>query len=252
MKDITSYYLKNNLNRIFNLKNKFQKNKNSKKLTLKSIKPFIPDIEDLVILHKLIIKHKITSVMEFGAGYSTIAMADAIFHNLKKNKISNKKGIGIHSCESNKKYFKELKVPNELKNLIKINYSKVVMTTFNSRLCTVYKKIPKINPQLIYLDGPDLYSVKNTINNFSTNFDECVPISADVLLIEPFLLPGTIIVVDGRISNVRFLENNFQRKWKKTEYKKIDLTVFILNEKPLGRHNFEDMYKRNLLANKYL
>ncbi len=121
------------------------------------------------------------------------------------------------------------------------------MTNFNFRLCTVYKKIPKINPQLIYLDGPDLYSVKNTINNFNTNFDECVPISADILLIEPFLLPGTIIVVDGRVSNVRFLENNFQRKWKKIVYKNIDLTTFILNEKPIGKHNSEDMRKRNLL-----
>ena len=87
----------------------------------------------------------------------------------------------MHSCEANKNYFKKLKIPNELKNLIKINYSKVVMTNFNSRLCTVYKKILRISPQLIYLDGPDLYSVKNTINNFSTNFDECVPMSADIL-----------------------------------------------------------------------
>ena len=242
MKNITSYYLKNNLNRIFDLKKNFKNNKVSKKLTLKSINPFIPDIEDLVILHKLIIKHKITSVMEFGAGYSTIIMADAIFKNLKKNKINIDKKIGVHSCEANKNYFKKLKIPNELKNLIKINYSKVVMTNFNSRLCTVYKKIPRISPQLIYLDGPDLYSVKNTINNFSTNFDECVPMSADILLIEPFLLPGTIIVVDGRCLMLVF-ENNFQRKWKKTVYKKIDLTTFILNEKPIGKHNFEDLRK---------
>ncbi len=88
MKNIASYYLKNNLNRIFDLNKKFKNDKVSKNLTLKSINPFIPDIEDLVILHKLIIKHKITSVMEFGSGYSTIIMADAIFRNLKKK--SNK------------------------------------------------------------------------------------------------------------------------------------------------------------------
>ena len=121
------------------------------------------------------------------------------------------------------------------------------MTSFNSRFCTAYTKIPRINPQLIYLDGPDLYSVKNNIYNFNTDFDECVPISCDILRIEPFLLPGTIVVVDGRKSNVRFLENNFQRKWRKTIYKNIDLTTFYLNEKPIGNYNLLDMKNRNLL-----
>ena len=121
------------------------------------------------------------------------------------------------------------------------------MVQFNSRICTVYKKIPRINPQLIYLDGPDLFSAKKNINNFSTNFDECVPMSSDILMIEPFLLPGTIIIVDGRQSNVRFLENNFQRKWKKRKFRNIDLTTFILEEKPIGRYNFLDLKNRNLL-----
>ena len=38
---------------------------------------------------------------------------------------------------------------------------------------------------------------------------------------EPFLLPGFIIVVDGRVSNVRFLENNFKENGKKTIIKKL-------------------------------
>ena len=40
-----------------------------------------------------------------------------------------------------------------------------------------------------------------------------MPMSCDILKIEYFLKPGTIIVVDGRTSNLRFLINNLQRKW---------------------------------------
>jgi hypothetical protein len=247
MKNFSEYFYENKLDKLLTLDKFFLKNKKTNKLVIKSKQLFVPDIEDLVILHKLIIKHKITSVMEFGAGYSTIIMAEAIFRNFKKFKFKQRKNCGVHSCETNTKYYNKLKVSKNLKSLIKIYNSNVIMTKFNSRFCTAYKKIPKINPQLIYLDGPDLYSVKNDISNYSTNFDECVPISADILMIEPFLLPGTLIVIDGRQSNVRFLENNFQRKWKKKVFKNIDLTIFVLKEKPLGKVNFLDMKNRNLL-----
>ena len=36
--------------------------------------------------------------------------------------------------------------------------------------------------------------------------------SCDILMIENFLMPGTIIVVDGRGANAEFLRKNFKRK----------------------------------------
>ena len=50
-------------------------------------KPFIPfpiDVNDLVNLHKTILKRKVFTVMEFGLGYSTIIMADAILKHKKE------------------------------------------------------------------------------------------------------------------------------------------------------------------------
>ena len=61
--------------------------------------------------------------------------------------------------------------------------------------------------------------------------------SCDIIKYEHFLTPGTIIVIDGRMANVRFLKANFQRNWSYHYYEKIEMSVFYLNEKPLGKPN---------------
>ena len=61
--------------------------------------------------------------------------------------------------------------------------------------------------------------------------------NSDLLEIEPILLPGTIIVTDGRTANALFLKNNFQRNWKYYYDKKRDQHIFYLNDIPLGTHN---------------
>ena len=61
--------------------------------------------------------------------------------------------------------------------------------------------------------------------------------AADILSIEHFLCPGTLIVVDGRTANARFLECNFQRNWKHLYSVDYDQHFFELLEKPLGVYN---------------
>ena len=61
--------------------------------------------------------------------------------------------------------------------------------------------------------------------------------SADLCLIEPTLLPGCFIVVDGRTSNARFVKNNFQREWEYAWHKDRDISTFELKEEPLGTLN---------------
>ena len=74
------------------------------------------------------------------------------------------------------------------------------------------KKIPKINPDFIYLDGPDQFNIKGKINGFNINQNDLMPMTSDILKIEHFLKPGTIIIVDGRASNSRFLKIKFSKK----------------------------------------
>ena len=59
--------------------------------------------------------------------------------------------------------------------------------------------------------------------------------SSDILKIENFLLPGTIILVDGRKANARYLKRNLKRQWKYKEDPYSDQTFLLLVEKPLEK-----------------
>ena len=60
--------------------------------------------------------------------------------------------------------------------------------------------------------------------------------SADLCLMEPTLLPGCFIVVDGT-NNARFIKNNFQRGWLYTWHVERDISTFELKEEPIGTLN---------------
>jgi hypothetical protein len=66
---------------------------------------------------------------------------------------------------------------------------------------------------------------------------ERTPIAADVLLMEPSFIPGTIIHFDGRTNNVRFLQKNLQRDWRFDCNQEEDYTTMLLDEPRLGKIN---------------
>ena len=172
-------------------------------------------------------------------------MADALKKNKKKyeefvkNKIRRKNLFECHSIENNKNWILKCKrnIPFEFldKNIINIHLTKVITSTFSDRVCTYYELMPNICPDLIYLDGPDQYSPEGDLRGISTRHPDRMPMSADILAMEHFLNPGTLIVVDGRGANARFLKSNLQRNWKYNYYENFDQHFFELIEEPLGR-----------------
>jgi hypothetical protein len=54
---------------------------------------------------------------------------------------------------------------------------------------------------------------------------------------EPTLLPNTLILVDDRVNNARFLKRNFQRPFHRQYDSQVDVTTFELVEPPLGRRH---------------
>ena len=145
----------------------------------------------------------------------------------------------INSYENVKKYYLKLnkiKKKNNLKNL-KISFSSVKYEEINNRICSRYSKLKFNNPDFIYLDGP----APETIKGLNLN----MPMSGDILYYEHYFNPGTIIIVDGRTANARFLKTNFQRNWIFRRDKMNDLSIFYLNESPLGKKNKKiiDFYK---------
>ena len=208
---------------------------------------FPAEAEDLVRLHQLIRTRKCFTVLEFGVGYSTIVMADA----LRKNQlewealdnppdIRNRFMFQILTVDASRKWLSKTResVPSDLAERVHLSHSEVEIGTFNGHLCHFYKKLPNIIPDFIYLDGPDPKDVQGEINGMSFQCDERTVMSGDLLLMESTFLPGTFILVDGRSNNVRFLQRNFTRNYEVNWAKIGDVTSFELNEERLGKYNF--------------
>ena len=92
-------------------------------------------------------------------------------------------------------------------------YEPAMMTTDQSGCGQGYVSVyyyprNEFNDCMNYLDGPHPLDPIGKINNVSFQCVERTPISADILYLESTLLPGTTILVDGRVNNVRFLKNN--------------------------------------------
>ena len=62
----------------------------------------------------------------------------------------------IYCVDTSKKWINNTKkkIPNYLKKFVKFTYSNVQVISYNGEICHIYKKIPDINPEFIYLDGP--------------------------------------------------------------------------------------------------
>ena len=56
---------------------------------------------------------------------------------------------------------------------------------------------------------------------------------------EPFLLPGTVILVDGRTANARFMRDNFQQNWIYEHFEEYDIHLFMHREHPLSVYNLK-------------
>ena len=64
-----------------------------------------------------------------------------------------------------------------------------------------------------------------------------MPMVCDLIKLEFFFIPGTIIVCDGRSANAYFLKNHFKRKWVHKHDIKNDQHIFYLIDPVLGEHN---------------
>ena len=208
--------------------------------------PLPPDLDDLARIHKLIRKRKSFTILEFGVGLSSIVIADALSKNKKefeklsfKPELRNNYMFQLFCVDADNKWIEHSKkyFPSKLKGLIHFHHSAISIGTFNDRICHYYDTLPDIVPDFIYLDGPAPKDVKGCLNGLTFQCDERTVMSADILRMEPILLPGTLILVDGRTNNARFLSNNFQRNFEIIWDKESDITTFDLKEERLGKYN---------------
>lgn len=204
------------------------------------------DKTDLVRIHQLIRQRKCFTVLEFGVGYSTGIIADALHKNKldwatlnPAPKIRNRFMFQCFSVDTSKEWMAVAKnrIAKPLLPFIQFHFSRVEIGTHQGQLCHFYKSIPDVIPDFIYLDGPDPAAVEGDINGMTFQCKERTVMSGDLLLMEPTLLPGTFVLIDGRTNNARFLANNVRRNFEIIWDRKGDVTTMELREERLGKYN---------------
>lgn len=201
--------------------------------------PYPPQRDDLVRLHYLVVSRKVTTILEFGSGHSTRVFDHALGFNQRQfglefsERLRGSNLFECHTVEDDPHWFGHTKASYEFENVY-FSLAATHVSSFNDRICTFYSELPNVCPDLIYLDGPDQFSAKGAVRGISTAHPDRVPMAGDVLAIEHFLLPGTLVVVDGRSANARFLKANFQRNWQYWYSEQHDQHFFELVESPLG------------------
>ena len=202
-----------------------------------------PNLNDLARLLKVCKLTNPSKIVEFGSGFSSY-----IFHNYLVNKPDHNESLNyLHIIEVHKKYMdiacNRFKKSNKKIKVIK-DICSVTPNLYRDDGSHKYSANYRFNPDIIYLDGPDPVDILNS--KFFKN-SQRVPISSDILSIESWLIPGTIVIIDGRIANVEYLKNNLKRQWDWSTNYENDCSIAILKDKPLGKKNIENLKSRGLI-----
>ncbi|MDP2641547.1 MAG: hypothetical protein Q8P39_03440 [Candidatus Yanofskybacteria bacterium] len=205
-----------------------------------------PDWRDLARLHSLARKRKVFTALEFGVGRSTVVLADALYQNKRewegvqdKPEIKKQDPFTLFSVDASEVWLKnaQMSLPQAIQGHVEFHHSRVTVGEFNGRVCHFFESIPDAVPDFIYLDGPDPLDVEGEAHGLSWKNPERTVMAGDILRIEPTLLPGTFVLIDGRTNNARFLACNLQRQWDIHHYEKEDVTTMELQEPALGERN---------------
>lgn len=198
----------------------------------------------LEFLKNLILKKKRLRIIEFGTGISTLIISKCLqLNKIKYENIAKKfreKNFICHTVDNNKKFLNYTKkniLQLGLNKFVKLIFVDLIMQDYNGYIVSGCNYLPNINPDLILLDGPDQSLIKGSCQNIDFSNKSFTPIQIDICKMEPYLTPGTIILIDGRTNNALFLKKKLYRKWKYKYYKKIDQHLFELVDPILGNYN---------------
>ncbi len=219
--------------------------------------PYFIDLCDLARLHFVCLKNRVTSVLELGSGHSTFFLAHAMY-TMKLvfgSRVSHFNRISpvfsVHSVDESKDFLEitSARIPDTLSAIVHFYHSSVEVREHDGRICTVYDSLPDVGFDLLYLDGPSQYASPKSVGGISFNKPFRFPLSFDPLRLEFFMEPGSIVLVDGRTTNVSFLKAYFKRSWRIHQNIKQDFSIFTLIDSPLGEINLNKLAFRDMLNN---
>lgn len=173
-----------------------------------------PDFSDLWFLYKVVRNRKPRCILEFGSGCSTVIMAQAVWENQRESTGKNQ-GV-IYSVDANR-YWAGVTIetmPEHLNGICQVIYSSLTEVDFFSAPAWRHANLPDVVPDFLYLDGPALTPERR--------------VAVDVLEIENRLVPGFLMVIDGRKENTQFLMKHLKRRYKVTHRRQFRNSTFEL------------------------
>jgi hypothetical protein len=162
---------------------------------------YAPYYEDLWLLYRLVRKLKPQCVLEFGAGCSTVVMAQAIHEN----------GTGhLYSVDAVEHWARVTwqLMPKNLQSVTTCSATEVVATEIGGTRTLRHAVVPDVAPDLIFLDGPDFQDF-----HLGTTDAVCDPVD-----MERHFKPEFCMVVDGRVENTNFLRSRLKRRYSITHH----------------------------------
>jgi SAM-dependent methyltransferase len=194
-----------------------------------------PNPLDLAFLHRIVRRKRPRAIVELGCGNSTIAFAHALAANYKDalERLGSDAVAGcVYAVDTSPHWIAntQRKLRPELQGFAHFQQSEAEVRLLGGDLCHLFRELPNLCPDLIFVDGPQSNDVAGTCHGlgFITEARSIRPqVTADPLLYESSLSKGALILVDGRKSNTLFLRRALKRRYR-----------FKWNASP-GLHRFE-------------
>ena len=208
------------------------------------------DTDDLYYLYTLVRNSCAISVLEYGSGWSTLAFSRALSENKasfgEAYDLEHPNRFEVLSVDASEDWQTVAmnRLPNEYCGVVTTCLATTRLINYSGQVASVFDGVPAFTPDVVYLDAPDPQQVRGQVLGTDAASMNEIPISADILLREFSLWPGSVIILDGRTSNARFLHKNFRRNWQWLHDPFGDRTVFRLDEPPLGWKSLSHTYFR--------
>lgn len=214
-----------------------------------------PELDDLYNLYSFARDKSLVSILEIGSGWSTFALALAIEENKRAfgseyiKRVRHPNPFKVLSLDASPEWAEvsRTRLTGSSSSIVDFHISSSRILEFGGAggpICSLIDSVPYFVADLVYLDGPAPTQVKGEIRSHRFAEPHSLPMSADLLALEPHFWPGSYIVTDGRFANAQFLRTHFRRNWEFLSDPFADRCVFRLAEPELGSVNREHLLVR--------
>lgn len=216
--------------------------------------PYGPELDDLHHLYATARRTAVVSALEFGSGWSTAALALAIHENAASfgddYDVRHPNPFRLLSVDVSGEYSAHAvgRLPDAVRAHVVPHVTGARLVEYAGRWASLYDDLPPFVADLIYLDGPEPGQVSGSADGFVLEDPHGLPNSADLLRLEPMLWPETLVIVDGRTANARFLRANLQRSWQSLHDPYGDRTTLFLDETAFGEISARHVAARRRLG----